>query len=124
MTTTTQPATVIGQATLAELQAAVRGDVLGPGDEGYDDARAIWNAAHDKRPDLIIRCAGTADVITAVGFARSQGLPVAVRGGGHSIAGFSTCDDGVVIDLSRMTAVRVDPARRRAVAQGGATWMD
>ena len=124
MTATTPPTAVIGQATLGELCAAIRGEVIRPDDDGYDEARAIWNGAHDKRPALIIRCSGTADVVAAVQFARSQGLPVAVRGGGHSIAGFSSCDGGVVIDLSRMTAVRVDPARRRAVAQGGATWRD
>ena len=124
MTATTQPTSVIGDATVGDLQAAIRGQVIRPGDEQYDGARAIWNAAHDKRPALVIRCTGTADVVAAVEFARSQGLPVAVRGGAHSIAGFSTCDDGVVIDLSPMTAVMVDPERRRAVAQGGATWAD
>jgi FAD/FMN-containing dehydrogenase len=115
---------VVGEATVGELQAAVRGPVIRPGDDSYDEARAVWNAAHDKRPALIIRCSGTADVIKGVEFARSQGLPLAVRGGAHSIAGFSTCDDGVVLDLSAMRAVTVDPDRRRAVAQGGATWAD
>ena len=84
----------------------------------------MWNAAHDKRPALIVRCSGTADVIKVVEFARSEGLPLAVRGGAHSIAGFSTCDGGVVLDLSPMKAVRVDPQQRRAIAQGGATWAD
>ena len=118
------PTNVLGEATVGELQAAVRGQVIRPGDSNYDEARAVWNAAHDKHPALIIRCTGTADVIKAVEFARSQGLPLAVRGGAHSIAGFSTCDGGVVIDLSPMKAVMVDPQRRRAVAQGGATWAD
>ena len=122
--TTTEAPSVIGEATVGELQAAVRGSVIRPGDSNYDEARAVWNAAHDKHPALIIRCTGTADVIKAVEFARSQGLPLAVRGGAHSIAGFSTCDDGVVLDLSPMKAVTVDPHRRRAVAQGGATWAD
>ena len=122
--TTTDAQNVVGEATAGELQAAVRGQVIRPGDIDYDDARAIWNAAHDKHPALIVRCAGTADVLKTVEFARSQGLPLAVRGGAHSIAGFSTCDGGVVLDLSPMKAVRVDPQARRAVAQGGATWAD
>ena len=122
--TMTDARNVVGEATVGELQAAVRGQVIRPGDNDYDEARAVWNAAHDKHPALIVRCAGTADVIKAVEFARSQGLPLAVRGGAHSIAGFSTSDGGVVIDLSPMKAVKVDPQRRRAVAQGGATWAD
>ena len=96
----------------------LRGGVR-PGDEGYDEARAIWNGAHDRRPALIVRCAGVADVMRAVDFARSENLLVAVRGGGHSLPGFSTCDGGIVIDLSAMTAVRVDPARRTGRAEGG-----
>ena len=122
--TMTDARNVVGEATAGELQAAVRGQVIRPGDNDYDEARAIWNATHDKYPALIVRCAGTADVIKTVEFARSQGLPLAVRGGAHSIAGFSTSDGGVVLDLSLMKAVRVDPQARRAVAQGGATWAD
>ncbi|MGZ4619875.1 MAG: FAD-binding oxidoreductase [Frankiaceae bacterium] len=122
--TSTAPTAVIGEATIGELQSSLRGQVIAPGDSDYDGARAVWNAAHDKHPALIIRCAGTADVMKAVEFARSQGLTVAVRGGGHSIAGFSTTDGGVVIDLSEMNTVTVDPPRRRATAQGGATWAD
>ena len=123
MTTTDAP-TVVGEATVGELQAEVRGQVIRPGDTDYDEARAVWNAAHDKHPALVVRCSGTADVIKVVEFARSEGLPLAVRGGAHSIAGFSTVDGGVVLDLSPMKAVRVDPQARRAVAQGGATWAD
>ena len=123
MTTTDAPS-VVGEATVGELQAAVRGQVIHPGDSDYDQARAVWNAAHDKHPALIVRCSGTADVIKVVEFARSEGLPLAVRGGAHSIAGFSTCDGGVVLDLSPMKVVRVDPQHRRAIAQGGATWAD
>ncbi|MFE3497922.1 FAD-binding oxidoreductase [Streptomyces sp. NPDC059175] len=115
---------VLGDATIDELEAALRGTVVRPGDASYDDARAVWNAAHDRRPALIVRCAGTADVIRAVAFARSRDLVVAVRGGAHSIAGFSTCDGGIVIDLSPMQGVRVDPVGRRAVAQPGLTWAD
>ena len=115
---------VIGEATIGELQASLRGDVIRRGDPEYDEARELWNASHDKHPALIIRCAGTADVVKAVEFVCSQNLPLAVRGGGHSIAGFSSVDDGVVIDLSGMRSVTVDPVNRRATAQGGATWAD
>ncbi|MFK4149911.1 FAD-binding oxidoreductase [Streptomyces sp. NPDC004065] len=115
---------VLGDATVAELEAGLRGTVVRPGDPSYDQARAVWNAAHDKHPALVVRCAGTADVIRAVEFARSEDLLVAVRGGAHSIAGFSTCDDGMVIDLSPMKGAVVDPVRRRIVAQAGLTWAD
>ncbi|MFF7356668.1 MULTISPECIES: FAD-binding oxidoreductase [Streptomyces] len=115
---------ILGDATLAELETGLRGSVVRPGDAEYDQARAVWNGAHDKHPAVIVRCAGTADVIRAVEFARSQDLLVAVRGGAHSIAGFSTCDDGIVIDLSPMKGAVVDPARRRVVAQAGMTWGD
>jgi FAD/FMN-containing dehydrogenase len=115
---------VLGDATLAELEHGLRGQLIRPSDEGYDEARAIWNGAHDRRPALIVRCAGVADVMRAVDFARSENLLVAVRGGGHSLPGFSTCDGGMVVDLSAMTAVRVDPARRTASAEGGCTWAD
>src|SRR3954452_10724126 len=115
---------VLGAATLAELEQGLSGRLIRPGDAGYDEARAIWNGAHDQRPALIVQCAGVADVMRAVDFARSENLIVAVRGGGHSLPGYSTCDDGIVIDLSGMTAVRVDPARRTATAEGGCTWAD
>jgi FAD/FMN-containing dehydrogenase len=115
---------VLGEATLAELEQGLQGQLIRPSDEDYDEARAVWNGAHDRRPALIVRCAGVADVMRAVEFARSENLLVAVRVGGHSLPGFSTCDDGVVIDLSAMTAVRVDPARQTAIAQGGCTWAE
>ncbi|MFF9408588.1 FAD-binding oxidoreductase [Streptomyces anandii] len=115
---------VLGDATIAELETGLRGTVVRPGDPAYDQARAVWNAAHDKHPALVVRCAGTADVIRAVEFARSQDLLVAVRGGAHSIAGFSTCEGGIVIDLSAMKGAVVDPVRRRVVAQAGMTWGD
>ncbi|MFJ3233891.1 FAD-binding oxidoreductase [Streptomyces sp. NPDC086787] len=110
--------------TVNELAAGLRGSVVRPGDDDYDRARAVWNAAHDRFPALIVRCAGTADVLRAVEFARDRDLLVAVRGGAHSIAGFSTCDDGIVIDLSPMRGALVDPERRRVVAQAGMTWRD
>jgi FAD/FMN-containing dehydrogenase len=122
MAVTVDARDVIGEATLGELEGTLRGELVRPADPGYDQARTVWNGAHDRRPALIIRCAGTADVIRAVEFARSEGLPVAVRGGAHSIAGFSTSDGGVVIDLSPMQGIRVDPDARRAIAQPGLTW--
>lgn len=113
---------VLGEATLGELEEALRGSLIRPGDPAYDPARAVWNAAIDRRPATIVRCAGTADVRQALGFARSQQLAVAVRSGGHSIAGFSTCDGGMVVDLSPMKGILVDPAARRVVAQAGVVW--
>src|SRR4051794_6064904 len=117
-------ARALGEATVQELRDAVRGEVVTPSDPGYLEAARIWNGAHDGRPALVVRCTGAADVIAAVGFARSNHLPIAVRGGGHSIAGFSTIDDGIVIDLSQMNEVRVDPFARRASIGGGAVWGD
>jgi FAD/FMN-containing dehydrogenase len=101
-----------------------RGDVIAPDHDGYDDARAVWNGAVDRHPRLVARCSGTADVAAAVRFARERDLEVAVRGGGHNVAGTAVCDDGIVIDLSAMRAVTVDPAARTARVQGGALWGD
>src|SRR3546814_860998 len=101
-----------------------RGRLITAGHADYDIARAIWNGAIDRRPRLIARCIGSADVVAAVHFARDHDLEIAIRGGGHNVAGTATCDDGIVIDLSAMRAVRVDPAGRRAWVQGGALWGD
>jgi FAD/FMN-containing dehydrogenase len=106
------------------FKATLRGPVLQPGEPGYDDARAVWNAMIDRRPALIARCAGTADVVTAVNFARENGLALAVRGGGHNIAGSAVCADGLVIDLSGMRDVHVDPRARLAWVAGGALLSD
>ena len=106
------------------LRFNFRGDLIRPGEPGYDEARSVFNGMFDARPALIARCTGNADVASALAFARQSGLPIAVRGGGHSVAGFSTVEDGVVIDLTRMRGVRVDPAARTARAQGGCTWGD
>jgi FAD/FMN-containing dehydrogenase len=106
------------------FKTTLRGPVLQPGEPGYDDARAIWNAMIDRRPALIVRCAGTADVVSAVNFARDNGLPLAVRGGGHNIAGSAVCADGLVIDLSGMRDVHVDPRARLAWVSGGALLSD
>src|SRR4051812_616286 len=118
-------ARALGEATVQELREAIRGEVVTPADAGYGEASQIWNGAFDdSRPALIVRCTDGSDVATAIGFARSNDLQIAVRGGGHSIAGFSTIDDGIVIDLSPMTDVRVDPTARRATVGGGAVWAD
>ena len=116
--------TILGDATVQELRESILGEVITPADPHYDETRAVWNAMIDKRPALIIRCAGVADVIAAVQFARSQELEIAVRGGGHSLPGFSTSDGGIVIDLSAMKGIRVDPDAERVVAQGGVTWRE
>ena len=115
---------VLGGATIEELRQSVRGTVTAPGDAGFDEARAVWNGMIDKRPALVVRCAEVADVVAAVQFARSQDLEIAVRGGGHSLPGFSTTDGGLVIDLSSMRGINVDAEARRAVVEGGATWAD
>lgn len=104
---------------VAELRCLLRGTVLCPGDAGYDAARRVWNAMIDKRPAVIVRCAGAADVVTVVRFARDHGLEVAVRGGGHNVAGRSVPDGGLMVDLSPMKGMRVNPLRRTARAQPG-----
>jgi FAD binding domain-containing protein/berberine-like enzyme len=101
------------------LRESFRGEIVAPGDPGYDDHRKIWNGSIDRRPGLIARCTGQADVIAAVRFARERGLLVAVRGGGHSFPGLSICDDGMLIDLGPMKGIRVDQDARTARAQAG-----
>ncbi|MEX2458470.1 MAG: FAD-binding oxidoreductase [Actinomycetota bacterium] len=113
-----QPARLDPDA-IDELAGRLRGELVRPQDPSYDDRRKIWNGSIDRRPALIVGCLGIADVIAAVGFARTNGLVVAVRGGGHSFPGHSVCDDGLVIDLSPMKGIRVDPVRRTAWVQPG-----
>jgi FAD/FMN-containing dehydrogenase len=115
--------TSIDDSALDQFTASIRGDVLRPKDPAYSE-RPVFNAMHQRRPALIVRCTGTADVVDAVNFARQHNLLVAIRGGGHSIAGHSSCDDGMVIDLTRMRGVEVDPDARIARVQGGALWRD
>ena len=109
---------------IEELKGGFKGEILLPSDGAYESARKIWNAMIDKHPAVIARCATTSDVVRGVNFARDNGLLLAVRGGGHNIAGNALCDDGLVIDLSKMKAARVDPASRRATIEGGATLAD
>ena len=108
----------------AALRARLRGELLRPGDDGYTGARTLWNAMIDRRPALIARCRGAADVVAALRFARAHDLLVAVRGGGHNIAGTAVCDGGLMIDLSPMRTVRVDPGRRTARVDPGCTLAD
>jgi FAD/FMN-containing dehydrogenase len=104
--------------------SGLRGELIRPGDPGYDAARAVWNGSIDRRPAAVAHCTGAADVAAAVRFAREHGLPLSVRGGGHNIAGHAVCEDGLVIDLSRLRGVFVDPVARRAHVAPGATWGD
>ena len=112
--------TTLSDEAIQELCAALRGDVITAGDQAFDEARRVWNGLIDKRPALIARCAEAADVIAAVNFARGYGVPLSVRGGGHNVAGKALCDEGLVIDLSDMRGVHVDPATRVVRAEGGA----
>jgi len=114
----------VDAATIGELEGALRGKILDQSSPAYNEARAIWNAMIDRKPGLIVRCLGAADVIRAVRFARDNELLVAVRGGGHNIAGSAICDGGVVIDLSQMKSVRVDAAGQRAWVEPGAMLAD
>src|ERR1700694_5598629 len=101
--------TGIDEATIQDSATRVRGALIRPENEGYDAARQIWNAMIDKRPALIARCAGVADIVQAVTFARNHNLAASVRGGGHNITGNAVCDGGLMIDLSAMKGIRVDP---------------
>jgi hypothetical protein len=112
----------LDETAVGELEGSFRGQLVRSGDADYDEHRAIWNGSIDRFPALIARCAGVADVIAAVGFARRAGLTVAVRGGGHSFPGLSVCDGGLVIDLSLMKGIRVDPEARTARVQAGVLW--
>ncbi len=106
---------------IARFQQTLRGELLLPNAPEYDGARRVWNGSVDKKPALIAYCAGPDDVIAAVNFAGSTGLPLAVRSGGHNVAGNSVCDGGLVVDLSRMKGIAIDPERRIARAEAGLT---
>jgi FAD/FMN-containing dehydrogenase len=122
MTTITGSSITLETSDIDAFKANCRGHLIGCGDPGYEEARTIWNAHIDKRPAMIVRCVGVADVVQSVNFARTYQLLVAVRGGGHNFAGTSLCEAGLVIDLSAMTSVRVDPKQQTARAEGGAKW--
>ena len=104
---------------LDELRGQIRGEVFSAGDPGYGEACQIWNGMIERRPELVVRCTGAADVMAAVNFAREAGMPVSVRSGGHNVAGTALCDGGVVVDLTRMRNVFVDPERRTVRAGQG-----
>ncbi len=114
----------IDQSSFDAFSAGFGGEVITPSHGGYEEARKIWNGQIDRRPAAIAECTGAADVMAAVRFARDQGIPFSVRGGGHAVAGHALRDDGLLIDLSKMTGVRVDPMTSRAIVQGGALWSD
>jgi FAD/FMN-containing dehydrogenase len=107
---------------LMELRGEFRGEIVEPGDTAYDERRAVFNGMFDRRPRVILRPAGAADVIRAIGLARTSGLPLAIRAGGHSVAGFSAVDDGIVLDMRAMTGIRVDPDAHTVRAQAGLDW--
>ena len=115
---------VVDGATIEQLRSAIGGQVVTPDDPAYEEARNVWNGRIDRRPALVASCTSTEDVVAAVEFGRANDLVVAVRGGAHSTPGYSTCDDGIVIDLQPMNGVEVDPEARRARVQGGAVWAD
>ncbi len=118
-TVVTFDAKVLDEGILEAFRKSLRGDMVRHGDDGYDAARKVWNGMIDKNPALIVRCTGVADVISCVNFARTNNLLVAVRGGGHNVAGNAVCDGGMVIDLSRMKGIRVDPKARSVRAEAG-----
>jgi len=122
--TTTGATIALKEAAIEALRSSLRGTLLRAGDEGYEEARQVWNGLIDRRPALIVRCSGSADVIDAVNFAREHNLLVSVLGGGHNVAGTAVCEGGLMIDLSQMKGIFVDPTTRTAQAQGGVTWGD
>jgi FAD/FMN-containing dehydrogenase len=113
---------VLDESVLEQLRGELRGPVIGPADPDYETARKVHNGMIDKRPAVIARCSGVADVQAALGFGLAHDLPIAVRGGGHNVAGKAVCDDGIVVDLSGMKGIRIDPKKRVAHAQAGLTW--
>jgi FAD/FMN-containing dehydrogenase len=115
---------MLNEAMIADFRVCLHGGLIEPGDPNYDAARRVYNAMIDRRPRLIARCADVADVMTAVNFAREQKMLVSIRGGGHNAGGLGVCDDGLVIDLSPMNYVRVDPKKRTVRVGGGALWRD
>ena len=111
---------MLNESQISAFKTTLRGELITPGDSRYDEVRAVYNAMISRRPRLIARCADVADVIASVNFAREQKLPLSIRGGGHNAAGLGVCDDGLVIDLSTIRYVRVDPKARTVRVGGGA----
>jgi FAD/FMN-containing dehydrogenase len=114
----------MSHGTTGSLEAIVDGEVIRPGQSGYDEARAVWNSRFDRKPDLIVRCSSTNDIAASVRFARQEGLLLSVKGGGHDYAGNTVGDGGLLVDLGPMKSVTVDVTGRKAVAEAGATWSD
>src|SRR3954451_1592513 len=115
---------ILDDTVVRDLTGRISGSVIGPDDAGYDEARAVHNGLVDKRAALLVRCHTTEDGVAAIALARQAGLEISVRGGGHNVAGRAVCDDGVMIDLSEMKAISVDPEQATASAQGGVTWAE
>ncbi len=111
---------ILPDSVISDFAAQIRGKVVLPDDPSYDEVRKIWNAMIDRRPGMIVRCAGVSDVMQAVSLASQHDLLLAVRSGGHNIAGNAVCDDGLMIDLSQLKSVRIDPDKRRAYVEPGA----
>ncbi|MHC4362426.1 MAG: FAD-binding oxidoreductase, partial [Planctomycetota bacterium] len=116
--------TMVSEAIAEELKVSLRGELIQPGDAEYDSARKVYNGMIDRHPRMIARCVDVADVVTAVNFGREHGMLVAVRGGGHNAGGLGVCDDGLVIDLSRIRYTRVDPSEGTVRVGGGCNWGD
>src|SRR4029453_385156 len=115
---------MLNEVTLEKFKASLRGELIRRNDEAYDKARKVYNGMIDRRPQLIARCTDVADVVTAVNFGRQTDMMIAVRSGGHNAGGLGVCDDGLVIDLSRISYTHVDPEARTVRVGGGCTWGD
>src|SRR6516162_736195 len=114
--------TTLSQPSIERLRGRLRGTVVCPHDPGYEETRLVWNGMISRRPLLIVRCLGLADVAETIRLAREHEVPMTIRGGGHGVSGKAVLDDAVMLDLSLMKHVRIDPVRRRAIAQAGVTW--
>ena len=114
--------TILDESTTPVIRGRFEGDLLERGDDGYDEARTVFNAMIDRRPRLIVRCTGAADVVAGVLLARDTGMPLAIKGGGHGVNGHAVCDDGIMLDLSPMKRIDVDPEARVVRAQAGVNW--
>src|ERR1041384_610402 len=115
---------MINENSIQDLRTNIRGEIITPTDKGYDDARKVYNGMIHKKPRLIVRCTDVADVICSVNFARENNVLLSIRSGGHNAGGLGVCDDGLVIDLSRIKYTRIDPVARTVTAGGGCTWGD